>query len=66
MSSKDFTKGNLEDLICAEGQWWKRWDSGKHSDKKKKNTVKSEWALTLQNNTNDVLFMTLRWNGTEK
>ena len=34
--------------------------------KKKKKTVKSEWALTLQNNTNDVLFMTLRWNGTEK
>ena len=28
--------------------------------------VKSEWALTLQNNTNDVLFMTLRWNRTEK
>ena len=33
---------------------------------KKMLMVKSEWALTLQNNTNDVLFMTLRWNRTEK
>ena len=64
MSSTDFTKGDLEGLLCAEGQWGKLWDSGRHSDQK--NTVKSEWALTLQNNTHDVLFMTLRWNGTEK